>query len=69
MDDILSAPDGKKYVVCNQWGSGNFEKFTDLAATMGYPIVSNQSELTPNAKDIESDNTVNPNFNLQEIFF
>lgn len=69
MNDILEAPDGKKYVVCNQWGSGNFEKFTELAATMGYPIVSNQSELMSNIKETESDNFVNLKSDSQEIFF
>ena len=69
MDDILTAPDNKKYVVCNQWGSGNFEKFTKLAATMGYPIVSNQSELTSDTIENESDHKVNPESNLQENYF
>lgn len=44
MDNALEAPDGKKYVVCNQWGASNFEKFIELAKTMGYPIVNNQTE-------------------------
>jgi hypothetical protein len=44
MDNVLEAPDGKKYVVCNQWGASNFEKFIALATAMGYPIVSNQTE-------------------------
>ena len=44
MDKVLEAPDGRKYVVCNQWGSGNFERFIKLAASMGYPILSNQPE-------------------------
>jgi hypothetical protein len=49
MDNVLEAPDGKKYVVCNQWGASNFEKFIERAAAMGYPIVSNQTE--SNTKD------------------
>ena len=44
MDNVLEAPDGRKYVVCNQWGSGNFGRFIKLAASMGYPIMSNQPE-------------------------
>jgi hypothetical protein len=44
MDNILEAPDGRKYVVCNQWGASNFEKFVELAKAMRYPIVSNQTE-------------------------
>ena len=52
MNDILEAPDGNKYVVCNQWGTGNFEKFIKLAASMGYPIVNNQTETSsPNNVD------------------
>jgi len=46
MDTVLEAPDGKKYVVCNQWGASNFEKFIELAKTMGYPIESNQTEIS-----------------------
>jgi hypothetical protein len=38
MEDVLVAEDGKKYVVCNQWGSGNFEAFIERAVEMGYPI-------------------------------
>ena len=60
MNDILEAPDGNKYVVCNQWGTGNFEKFINLAASMGYPIVNNQTETSsPNNVD-----TANLNSNL-----
>jgi len=44
MDNILDAPDGKKYVVCNQWGASNFEKFIECATAMGYPIVNNQTD-------------------------
>jgi uncharacterized tellurite resistance protein B-like protein len=38
MDDILVADDGRKYVVSNQWGAGNFNGFIEKARTMGYPI-------------------------------
>lgn len=44
MDDVLTAPDGRKYVVCNQWGTGNFEKFLELAKSLGYPVESNSAE-------------------------
>jgi len=43
MDDVLTAPDGCKYVVCNQWGASNFENFIKLAASLGYPVESNSS--------------------------
>lgn len=46
MDNIIQSTDGRKYVVCNQWGTTNFEKFIELAKTMGYPIVNNQTETT-----------------------
>lgn len=69
MDDTLTAPDGKKYVVCNQWGTSNFERFTKLAAAMGYPIESNQSELISNTKETESDNFVNTNSPFQKNHF
>ena len=42
MDDILVADDGRKYVVSNQWGAGNFNGFIEKARTMGYPIENNQ---------------------------
>lgn len=54
MDNVLEAPDGKKYVVCNQWGASNFEKFIELAITMGYPIVNNQTEDTSTSQAIEN---------------
>ncbi|MEN9969087.1 MAG: hypothetical protein RIR94_1281, partial [Bacteroidota bacterium] len=44
MEDVLVAEDGKKYVVCNQWGSSNFEAFIERAVAMGYPIENNQGE-------------------------
>ena len=56
MDDIIQAKDGKKYVVCNQWGTNNFEGFTKLAATMGYPIVNNQSEASAQSTVIDNPN-------------
>jgi hypothetical protein len=43
MDDVLEALDGKKYVVSNQWGAGNFNSFIEKAHAMGYPIENNQS--------------------------
>jgi len=43
MDDVLTSPDGIQYVVCNQWGSGNFDKFLKLANDLGYPVESNSS--------------------------
>jgi len=43
MDDLLEAPDGRKYVVSNQWGSSNFNGFIELARGMGYPIENNQN--------------------------
>ena len=46
MDDILQAPDGRKYVVCNQWGKNNFGGFIELAKKMGYPIVNNLTRET-----------------------
>ena len=57
MDNILQAPDGRKYVVCNQWGAGNFERFIHLAASMGYPIENNQSELKARSKEIDEPST------------
>lgn len=42
MEDVLIAEDGKKYVVCNQWGSSNFEAFIERAVAMGYPIEASQ---------------------------
>lgn len=56
MDNVLEAPDGKKYVVCNQWGASNFEGFTKLAATMGYPIVNNQPEASAQSTVIDDPN-------------
>lgn len=54
MDNVLKAPDGRKYVVCNQWGAENFERFTKIAASMGYPIVSNQLEVTSQSNTEDS---------------
>jgi hypothetical protein len=54
MDNILVAPDGKKYVVCNQWGASNFEKFVELAKAMRYPIVSNQTESNTENANLKS---------------
>jgi hypothetical protein len=51
MEDILVAEDGKKYVVCNQWGSSNFNAFVQYAATMGYPIENNQSEASASQQE------------------
>jgi hypothetical protein len=62
MDNVLEAPDGKKYVVCNQWGTSNFEKFIELAKTMGYPIESNESE-TSNQSNLKED--TNPTENTE----
>jgi hypothetical protein len=44
MDDALTAADGNKFVVCNQWGAENFDRFVQLATKMGYPIENNQSK-------------------------
>ncbi len=41
MDEVLTDSQGNKYVVCNQWGAGNFERFLPHAAKMGYPLESN----------------------------
>lgn len=57
MDNVLEAPDGKKYVVCNQWGASNFEKFIELAKTMGYPIESNESETSDQSNVKEHTNS------------
>ena len=54
MDNVLKAPDGRKYVVCNQWGASNFEKFIELAKTMGYPIVNNQTESNTEDANLKS---------------
>lgn len=59
MDTVLEAPDGKKYVVCNQWGASNFEKFIELAKTMGYPIESNQTEITLQSNTAEANPKTN----------
>jgi uncharacterized tellurite resistance protein B-like protein len=55
MEDVLVAEDGKKYVVCNQWGSSNFNAFMQYAAKMGYPI-ENNSEIGNPTTDIGSTN-------------
>ena len=51
MDDILVADDGRKYVVSNQWGAGNFNGFIEKARTMGYPIENNQNAAKESQQD------------------
>ena len=59
MDNVLEAPDVKKYVVCNQWGASNFEKFIERATAMGYPIESNQTEITIQSNTAEANPKTN----------
>jgi len=38
MEEVLKDEKGGQYVVCNQWGASNFDRFLERATQMGYPI-------------------------------